>query len=101
MKEFVQIVVTAIKGLAVGYFIICKLLKQTVIFEESPYFAMPDLRKMTCKDLKADDFSIPLNPLNLRSVSSARSINLSASLPSKVGIAFISKAIIYFYRKDT
>ena len=47
-------------------------------------------------------FSMPSKPLNLRSASSARSINLSASLPSKVGIALTSVAIIFlsFFEKN-
>ena len=50
---------------------------------------------MLCIALNAGVFSMPSKPLNLRSASSARSMNLSASLPSNVGIALISIAIIF------
>ena len=70
-------------------------MKQTVLVKESHYFVIPDLRRMLCIALNAGVFSMPSKPLNLRSASSARSMNLSASLPSKVGIALISIAIIF------
>jgi len=63
--------------------------------KKSHYFVIPDLRRMLCIALNAGVFSMPSKPLNLRSASSARSMNLSASLPSNVGIALISIAIIF------
>ena len=76
MEKIIQIVIPAIKWLTGSNFLVCKLMKQTVLVKKSHYFVIPDLRRMLC-------------------TSSARSMNLSASLPSKVGIALISIAIIF------
>ena len=80
MEKIIQIVIPAIKWLTGSNFLVCKLMKQTVLVKKSHYFVIPDLRRMLCIAFSA---------------SSARSMNLSASLPSKVGIALISIAIIF------
>lgn len=95
MEKIIQIVIPAIKWLTGSNFLVSKLMKQTVLVKKSHYFVIPDLRRMLCIALNAGVFSMPSKPLNLRSASSARSMNLSASLPSKVGIALISIAIIF------
>ena len=95
MEKIIQIVIPAIKWLTGSNFLVIKLMKQTVLVKKSHYFVIPDLRRMLCIALNAGVFSMPSKPLNLRSASSARSMNLSASLPSKVGIALISIAIIF------
>ena len=82
MEKIIQIVIPAIKWLTGSNFLVCKLMKQTVLVKKSHYFVIPDLRRMLCIALNAGVFSMP-------------SMNLSASLPSKVGIALISIAIIF------